>query len=357
MDKLIDIWLKVFSSGRTYWSILWFIIIYLLFFPERAEKLSALIFKALRWISSFFDKKYIKHDIQSSVNDFSKKLSKKVYWLSPMKVRVNFIDENDVDDVFLKDWKYILRVKKSLNPNKNFVNTSMLFISKHLLSKVKRQISEKQKQSIDLFVAHKLFLEEKEEIVSQFVDDFLQPQTGDQKILEFFNKYDSIDQASLFFPIFLQEMIFLGERVFANPSSSRVKEEVSNLINFLNNYSTRVVGDSKENIFTWDYCKFGLVIVWCWRKVEHKWEDPYLLYIKSLMSENIESIYLIWNEHKENFIRSVCPKEFLDQSGYFLFKNEKYDSSLKHKDGRYEKVKTYLLVLRKKSINPYIKNK
>lgn len=115
----------------------------------------------------------------------------------------------------------------------------MLYLARSIIPQAKSYISEKQKLSIDLFVAKKILEKEHISIMQQFIDDFLFRGTEDVKVSELFEKYDFIDKAELFFPVLIQELTFLGQKVFAKRKDQTIYEEFTGMVDFLSSYSQR----------------------------------------------------------------------------------------------------------------------
>lgn len=330
--------------------------IFFIHYFEKIEKILAHLCSVLRKTSTFADKQFAKRDLQGRMNDFVKRLDKKMHSFVPVKMNIKFSTNEDLEG-FDSGGKYLIRVKRGINPNTNFVNIAMFFISKHLLLKAKKQISPKQQQSIDLFVAKKLFEEEKESVMSEFVDSFLQPKTDDDKIREMFDKHTNSDRAGLFFPVFLQEMVFLGGRVFSNPKNHRIQEEVASLINFLDEYSKRKIGDDDiKNKFDGQFSKFALMIVGISYKVEQNQINRYTKYIENLIENKIESIYLIGDKRNKDFITEVGKIVQEKNNTYNIFKEESYTAAINNNKGRGKMVENFLLVLKKKNPDPFIQN-
>ena len=290
------------------------------------------------------------------MNDFVKRLNKKMHSFVPIKMNIQFSTDEDLEG-FQSGGKYLIRVKRDINPNKNFVNVAMFFLSKHLLLKAKKQISPKQQQSIDLFVAKKLYEEEKESVMSEFVDLFLQPKTDDDRIRELFDKHTNSNKAGLFFPIFLQEMVFLGERVFSNPKNNRIQEEVSSLISFLDKYSKRKVGDEGvESKFNGQFSKFAIMIVGINHKVRKNKIFVYTKYIKTLIENGTESIYLVGNAKNKKFSTEVGKKIQEENNTYGIFKRESYPAIISGGGGEDIRVSNFLIVLKKKNPDPFLQS-
>ena len=346
----------IIISAISTFSLTLTIVLLCIHYIEKIQKVSICLWSLLRHIFIFADKQYTKNDLQGRVNDFVKRLDSKMYGFVPVKMNVKFFTAEDPKG-FESNGKYYIRIKRDINPNINFVNVVMFFLSKYLLLKAKKQIPSNQQESIDLFVAKKLFEEEKESVMGEFVDAFLQPKTGDDKIRELFNKHTNSDKAGLFFPVFLQEMVFLGERVFSHPRSFKIKEEVKSLINFLDEYSRRKLGE--EDIpteFTGQFSKFALMIVGKRTKINRESKEPYVKYVKHLMTGKMESIYLIGDIRHQFFITDIGDHIKTDCKTYEVYKKETYEATIKKTEDEEMKVKNFLLALKKKNPDPFIQN-
>lgn len=348
IDQILDVLKYLLQFGG--WGLLIVLVLYTMFFPDKAEKFYALLWKFVTIFYKNAEKKYIAHDIQSKVNDYlNNYLSKEIHGFKPSNIKLEWVDENQTADHFKKNGRIILKMSKSKNQEKNLVNAAMIFIAENVLYKAKKYISPKQRESIDVFVAKKFFEVEQKDYLNQFVDDFLQDSASDDKINDLLYKYKTIDENGLFYPVFVQEMIFLGEKVFANNyPKSEIYKEVSELITFLNNFASRKTGEIIENKFVGRYCKFGIMIVGESWKTESQGTHPYAKYVQKLFLQKSETVYLLGDSRKENFINTVLPEEVKNKFNIILFNNRTYQAFIFNKQGEKCKVNTYLLVLRKK---------
>ena len=338
-----------------------FFIPYVLFFPDQFQKNLEFIFKGLEKLKIFgtwANKKKITYGIQGRINHYvNKYLSKEIKDFVQSNIKLEWVDENQTEESFREKGKLIVRMRENDNQNKNFINASMVFISKNLLNKAKLYISKKQRESVDLYVAKKLFETEKEEVLIQFITDFFKEGNDDKKIGKFLEKYNRIDKAALFFPVFIQEMTFLGEKVFGSSlPKNKVFDEVNGLIDFLFGWAKRKSGDSINNIFTGQFCKFGVMLVGIEYRIENEGESPYKKHIKFLLEKEVETIYLIGDVKQEDFIKNLCSDNFLKTNNLSLFNNKKYEAITFNKNNEEIKGKTYLTVLRKNEIEHYFSN-
>lgn len=318
-------------------------------YPEKVERWGALFWKIASIFKREYQKKYIAHDIQARVNEFTnKKLVKLIKNYEPVGIEIKWIEQGESPREFFNDNKVIIRMHKSESQNKNIIGASMAFISQALLKEAKRYISESQKESIDLFVAKKLFEKEKTEIVDQFVQDFLFEKTEtNEKISRFFEKYNLIDKAGLFFPVFIQEMTFLGKKVFGQRKDEKIVKEVNDLIDFLELYSKREIGEEeiKKN-FEGLYCRFAMMIIAKAEKVLLGDIEPFIRYIEKLNNRQIENIYIIGPTTTRNvdFISQVS-NQAINKFNLELYDQRNYEALIRTRRKKI-RAETHLVILR-----------
>ncbi len=185
-------------------------VISVLTFFEKAEKLLARIYKFFGFISE----SYVRRDLQGKINDYLKKVSKKVKHLDIKKIKIKWVDaKNQTEKEYTQDGEMVIRLKRGDHQNENIVRASMAFISHAFLKKAKLHIAKYQRDSLDLYACYDLLKsEEKQELSDQFVQDFMKEKMDDEKVSGFFEKCSDIDDVGIFYPVLVQELTFLGER-------------------------------------------------------------------------------------------------------------------------------------------------
>jgi len=319
-----------------------------LHYQEEIQKWSVIFWKFIRFFWKEADKRIVSNDIEGRVNHFTKSLKKEIPNFEAIGVQIQWVEEGESPSEFFNDGKLIIRMREHQNQNKNFVYASMVFVSKALLPKAKRYISKTQKESLDLFIGKKLFEKEKPQIVDQFFEDFFSPRMDVEKVAELVEKYTMIDKAALFFPVLVQELTFLGEKVFWKRRSDIIITEVNRLIDFLQDYANRELGEEElPKNFEGAYCRCGITLISKYIKRE-LWEiDRYIHYIEGLVNQKIESVYIIGPALKDNvrFITEIV--QSIEQKGLL----EKYTEPRTYKaeiksGGKRKVIDSYMLLLR-----------
>ena len=255
-------------------------------------------------LTKYGSKKIVKYDIQSKINTFTKVLAKEMANYEPVGINIQWVDKDETATDFFKDNKLVIRMRyhQDQDQDKNFVLASMVFISRSILTKAKKYMSDNQKESLDLFIGKKLCQRERPRISEKFFEEFLGPKTDSNKrIVELLDKYELIDRVGIFYSVLAQELNFMGGKVFSLPRSAKIIEEIAHFINFLEEYANREIGDdSVKTEFEGKYCRCGIAIVAKSFKTRLGDITPYVNYISSLIDRKIESIYLIGPATVEN---------------------------------------------------------
>lgn len=330
--------------------------IYYLLNPEKFEKLIALLSKSFRYLSNKFDRSYIKYDLQGKINDYLKKVSKRAKHIDIKKIKVEWVDVNAQNEKeYIQDGEMIIRLRKGDHQNENIVKASMAFISHAFLKKAKSYIAKYQRESMDLFACYDLLKEENSEILDQFVQDFMKDKMDNQKIADFFEKYTDIDDVGIFYPVLVQELTFLGEKIFAKKrDAQKIHTEVTDVVNFLYRYANRKLREDIINDFSGEYCKFGIRIIGRRLVINRDGERVYANHLKKVSGNN-ETMYLIGNKEHKKFMNNVF-KSCETDINYSLLSEETYKATIKNSDGKPIEVKNYMMTIRSNLIKVYHKN-
>lgn len=326
--------------------------------PEKAEKWFALFWKAMMNLHlglRFAQKKYIEHDFQGNVNEFIKKHAKEMPGFQVKGVHLEWVEADVKRQAFLDADRVVVRVKRDDPHHENFVKAVYLFVSTALLYRAKRYISPPQGRAIDLFVTTEIFREQRPEVVDHFLEEYLHPQIddGSARVSNLFEQFDLISKAGFFFPVFLQEMDYLGHKVFGRAKNQEIVTEVNDLVEFLRALALRRVGDEQTDLnFVKAYCRFEVVIVGKSIKLKKAVAPtaPYVKFIREHLERNVETVYLIGHADNENHIKKICT-ELADK--YDLVSEKKMTNIVSFGEEK-RKLKNFLAVLRAKDRQLYV---
>jgi hypothetical protein len=266
-------------------------------------------------------------------------------------VKLEWIEGDVKRQAFLEADRVVVRVKRDDPRHENFVKAVYLFVSTALLYRAKRYISPPQGRAIDLFVTADIFREQRPEVVDHFLEEYLHPQIddGSARVTSLFEQFDVISKGGLFFPVFLQEMDYLGHKVFGKARNQQIVKEVNELVEFLQALALRRVGDEQTDLnFVRTYCRFAVVIVGRAIKVKQS-TAPYVHFIRNGLERNVETVYLIGHADNEKPIKEVC----VQLSDLYDMVSEKQLVKVVVFGQEKRKLKTFLAVLRAKNRQLY----
>jgi hypothetical protein len=325
------------------------IVLLLLFMPEKIEKWSALLWKCLSGLFRVAHKRYVKHDLQGRVNEFIKQLRRQVPGVADAKLRVEWVDPLTPRKSFIEGDHVVIRLKRDDPDDHNFVHGAYLFVSETLLRKAKKYVSLSQREALDLFVCTKLLEAEKTSVVGAFLDQYLHPGTEatKSKVALYVDDFEIIHKSGFFFPLLVQELEYLGEKVFGRRRDDLIIGEVDGMVQFLKPVATRTIGDEGDLDFDGQYCRFAIVIVGKPYKLLTSIE-PYVRYIaNSVIPNGAETIYILAKLENKERVAEICQRF---GTLYELARGLAFETFLRYSD-RKEAALQYLVVLRKRGIS------
>lgn len=351
-----DILIAVLKYGLSPVGLIILGIFLALHYQEKIQKWSVLFWKFIRFFWKKAEKKIVSNDIEGRVNEFTKSLEKEMTNFEPIGVRVQWVEEGESPSEFFNDGRLIIRMREHRDQNKNFVYASMVFVSKAVLTKAKKYISKTQKESVDLFIGKKLFEKEKPQVIDRFFEDFFSPKMEYGQVAKLVEKYSIIDKAGLFFPVLVQELTFLGEKVFWRRRNDRIIAEFANFVDFLEDYANREIGEEElPKNFEGTYCRCGIMIIARAHKRELGDIGPYTKYINGLIEKRIDNIYIIGPAYETNvgFINQIVgeveQKVILERHA----EPRRYKAEIMF-GGKRQAMDSYLLLLRNPNAVKYL---
>lgn len=346
----VDWLVSIIGVGAVY-------IIYSLFFTDHLlsifgkiwgfiEKLGICVKKA--------NKAKIKYTIQGKLLNYSFALSKILPDYFAPNIKVKWVDENTSRKAFIENDVAVIRLRKDEPKNENIVAGTMIYISEIILRKPKRYLAPSQNKAVELFIGYKL-LHDEEEILDSFVESYLYPgvNEGNEKIGDYFTRFKYIDSSNFFIPIYLQEILYLGEKVYGKKREDSIYQEVDGALDFLEMYASKKIGEKIDQpYFDGNTCKFAIMIVGRKENVQQDNHELYLDHINNhLMPFGVETIYLIGSKGNKSFIHEIAHHV---KDNFEMIYSCDYQCSILDQNGEKTYVWNHIKVLRKKIRERYI---
>lgn len=324
-------------------------------FEKFQDSLADLFFEKFKLVFILAPRLAAKYSIQVKINKYITKLNQTVPNLDATKVSIEWIDKDTNQEQFLKSNTLVVRMRRHSDKNNNAITAIYTFVSHQVVTKIKTYLQECQKQAIDLFVTSKVIEGSSYEVVRCFTNEFLREGLAKESVDQLYNKFEIIYKAGLFFPILINELTFMGDKIFAKGiSRKRIFEEVDGLINFLLSISARQLCQKTQLEHNGTILKFAIRIVGKKNVIQDCGERVYVNSIVNQAEQN-ETIYLLGDSKNTSFIESVS-KRIIKQTNYFLF-HKLSKKAILHIDEKQDKeVISCIYVLRNNSIKTIIRN-
>lgn len=323
-------------------------IIYFFFYPAKFEKVCGMFWRAVSYIKKSADYRAIKYEVQGKINSFVSNLEARTSIPFP-RIAVKWAAINEKEHIAWEDGEAIIVMRDREHRNKNFVHAAYFFTSEALLKKSKTHLSKTQKTSLDLFATQKLLEAESAASVQQFMSDYFTPEISkNDGIRGLVQQYVHIDRLGAFFPILIHELNYLGDKVFLTKPTSQVIEEVRLLINFLEQFSQREVGDvSVPEEFIGNYSRCAIKIVASKAIRERGDITVHEERISNAINRGFENVYVIGGGQNDNkqFMKKVTNAILNSFPRIQLVKNYEFGGQIIMR-GSLKQVKTNLVCLR-----------
>ena len=291
--------------------------------PEKVENWSVLIFGVLSKVWKGANYLETKYDIQSKINTFVNRINSDSTTQFP-KISIQWAGKEG-EDIIWEEGKAILIIRDQKHKIKNFVYASHFFVTETLLKKAKRHLSKNQKLALDLFATKKVLEDQSPAALEYFMTDYFVPNLDkEEKIREFVRQFISIDRMGVFFPVLIQEMIYLGHKFFLDKPNAVIIAEVNQLIDFLQQFAERKVGDDTiPHSFRGNYMRSCIRVVARQKTREKGNVTGHKTNICEAVTDGFANIYVIGRSDDGNktFIRDVVKAVLEEHSHVQQIKN------------------------------------
>jgi hypothetical protein len=251
--------------------------------------------------------RYVKSHLEATLGKRIEKINKEVYGLDADKIKIVMV-QTKTREAFIKERTLIIRLQHKENHYENLVNVAVIYAEKFLYSKLELHLDDEQRTSINLYTAKSL-LKNRGEAALQFLHKncYLPVARDNENIQAYFEKLEKIDNRGLFYNVFVQEMVFLGNKVYFKKKPVGINNEVKKFVDFLEDFAQRERGEINiEKTFLGTNIKMAFILVALREKRELGMSDNYVYYAENLLSQGVESIYVLGWGKNVSFVHEVA---------------------------------------------------
>lgn len=199
----------VISSGVP--TTVFLAILGLIFLPEKRKKLASIIYHTLDQIP--FVRRFFKHyktasETERKINSACSQIEKEAQDIFTHPVSIDWVRNKDEADKYLEKGEGIIKMEYKDDPAGNLINTTLQYLKKSMLPKVRLYLDSSLRTATEYTVAQRVFSgQENDKVLSTFIEEEYEPtKETDPGIEEHFQELYKADQVGIFTRIFLSEL-------------------------------------------------------------------------------------------------------------------------------------------------------
>lgn len=295
---------EVTTTGATAWDFLiamrfpiWIVIILIVvvFCIANADKLLAIsgaIAGLFKNISKGANKKYISASIRSSVIAASKRIGTSENGVLPNDLKIKWADNDDVQSFFDDDC-VVVRLRKNIDPNENYVNIIYQFVASGLLKNQKHYFAPDIMTASTLLVTQKIVALSKPSANAYFVKTIFNPAVEEaEDVSEDFNQLKRIDFNGMLFNIYLNELMKAASTIAGEIPDPCLTAESAELLRFLYRIASRGPEDFIDLNYKGVYFKIGIILAANDETLSQSGWASHFHYAKKLLDKGYDTLYI-----------------------------------------------------------------
>lgn len=291
-------------------------------YPNNVKLVLAQIWSALSYIFGVFaERYYIINHLEGRLGKGIENITAKIDGLEADGIKITLV-RNASREAFIRNRVLLMRIQRKDNHEENLANIAYLY-SEHLYSRLKPSLNAIQKEGIELYTAKSILQLGGGEGVRFLDETYYRPMVAHHPQLQtLLNQLEVLDGKGLFFSVFIQEMVFLGEKTMFRQSARGVHQEVGRFVQFLVDFANRPRGDAiVEKDFRGQNIKLSFVLVAVRANREADLTQVYVNYVRGLPRDTESFYFMGWGENVA-FVRHVV-EDVIGQIDYLELKKEK----------------------------------
>lgn len=339
------------GSGTTILMCLYLLIKY----PDNVEKWIGILSRGLNFIFKKSEYFSTKCEIEGKLNSFAGNLETDG-GVPYDKISIKWTARNQDEEIAFEDGETIIVMRDRNHRNKNFIHAAYFYTSEVLLQNTKRKLPKHLKTSIDLFATQKIIEKENKSALNQFTKDYLIPNIDKHvKIREYIEKFLKIDNLGLFFCVLIQELTYLGNKIYLSAQMEAIVKEVEGLIQFLVTWSEREIGEKIQEEFTGEYTKCSIKVVATAVTREMNKVDQQKNRLQVTFNSGCENVYVIGSERRDSveFMDRVINKLTEEMAQIRVVKRFGFKAKIKQ-NGKKVQIDDYFIHLRNPEAVEYL---
>lgn len=272
------------------------VIAYVAINPEKAEKITGWLLSPFNFGIKKLRQRSIRSSIQGNINDFARSINRQFKGVMPYNLRLRFVQSVDRAELSPDKRMVIVRVRDTLQDDRNLVNAMMSFCSIGVVPQARRFLSQPMNAAINITMTRKLLNDLKHYSALQYLYDEVVEGADDWDIdpqAELCRMFDALDENGLFTRVVLEEMRDFGARIASQYPQPGHELEAEQFVQYVHEVVTRPQGQYLSKIgHSGSYMAIAFVLVGSPDTMAAGGETPYLDHIGILRALGYQKAYL-----------------------------------------------------------------
>jgi len=287
--------------------IVFILVVWFLFYPEKAEKCASLLYRLFASVSYYASRKYISLNIQSEINSKIRNLNKEVKGALPYRMKIRWVRAEETE-AEVKNGNVIVIMRDYRNQSINIAHAALAYTCKGLLPKARDYVQPTLMRSIDYMIARKL-AKGNTGAVNYLTALFEDESSKNPTLKNWKERLVPIDEQGYLTRIMIFDFRSLGESFSGYPTDDIRKEtvEYAKLVHRL------VTKKPEEDVNPYFNKKYLHVAITPIARAETMSIEPHLNFIKRALSEGVTTFHIVaagkWNATLARIIIERAEKE------------------------------------------------
>lgn len=291
MNEIVGYVISFLGGG----GIVAFLIIWGLRNLDKVEVLGAWFYRTFCWAFRKWEYNRAATDVQAAVNTVGEAVNREAEDALPHAMKIEYAKTTQDAEAFLRDGKIIVTMGHSPDRDRNLVVSTIAYLSKGLLPRVRPYVDNVLMRATDFAVAKRIFASTgRSTVVSFFFQNYLEPEIQvEPQLQRDCTLLDGLERVGFFSRIFLKQLTYLGDKVFPATPDDFTQQETRDFAEFLTNIAAKERGEDVAGGLTFGRSRIRVSVMLVAREKTRMWgAEPYVRRTKINLDAGIENMYI-----------------------------------------------------------------
>ena len=326
--------------------------------PEKLDYLWGWIAGKLSLAGTRVHRNALGRRMDSHLNDFAASAMMNLDHIEPTGVRMEWVEgQSDVRASLAQDGDLVIYLRPELPDAENLARAALAFVGKQFIPRAKLSLTPRQRQSMDLYVTGRLLDEQGSLAANEFYSTVLQPLLQDDpRLSDLVEACSEIDRKGYFYPVLIQQLVFMTEKVAVGVPKEKVWEEVSAFIDWLRARSVRFDKDDTVPLFfRGGLISCGIVLVAKWEKAAAGDHTIFANAGVRYARDGFETVYVAGDIEYRDLIERAA-NDIETRTDMIATVDTVFNAQHRLASGRWVTDRTRLILLRSAKVQRYVAN-